>query len=91
MIFVAQLLREENSLELLFDEAGLELLKNVINKHWTEPIQKHNDLYDLDHEHLTSKEWGGNELTPEYTSKEYDKVHSIKIVYLGKNAEKLLT
>ena len=90
MILIFQINDNKNSLEILFDKEGLDLLKNVINKDWNEPLKKEKNLYDLDHEHLSSSEWGGTELTPEFTSKDAHEIHSAKIVYLGKDGKTLL-
>jgi len=91
MILLAQLDKDKTSIEVLLDEAGLELLRGIINKQWKEPHLNTSNLYDFDHEHLTSKEWGGAELTPEFTSSDAGKIHSVKIVYLGENGEALLS
>ena len=91
MILVVQKNNETDTIEILFDKQGLELLRTVINKDWYEPINVENDLYDLDHEHLSSKDWGGNELTPEFTSQDSEKIYSVKIVYLGENGETILS
>jgi hypothetical protein len=91
MILVVQTNKEKDTVEVLFDKQGLELLRTVINKDWYEPINKENNLYDLDHEHLSSKDWGGDELTPEFTSQDSEKIHSVKIVYLGTEGETILS
>lgn len=91
MILVVQKNNESDTIEILFDKQGLELLRTVINKDWYEPINVENELYDLDHEHLSSKDWGGNELTPEFTSQDSEKINSVKIVYLGENGETILS
>lgn len=91
MILVVQKNNETDTIEILFDKQGLELLRTVINKDWYEPINIENDHYDLDHEHLSSKDWGGNELTPEFTSQDSEKINSVKIVYLGENGETILS
>lgn len=91
MILVVQKNNETDTIEILFDKQGLELLRTVINKDWYEPINVENELYDLDHEHLSSKDWGGNELTPEFTSQDSEKINSVKIVYLGENGETILS
>lgn len=90
MLLTFQINDSKDSIEVLFDQEGLCLLKNLLNKSWYEPIQKADGLYDLDHEHLLSKDWGGEELTPEF-SNVGSKVESVKIVYLGKNGKKLLS
>ena len=38
MILTVQENNDRNSIELLFDKEGLNLLRNVINKNWHEPI-----------------------------------------------------
>lgn len=83
MILVLQLEKDKAAAELVFDKEGLTLLKEIINKEWKEPKELRSDAYDLDHDHLSSKEWGGDELTPEFTSKGYREIHALKIVYLG--------
>jgi len=90
MVLTFQLNKEKDSLEILFDEEGHELFSRFINKKWEDPIPKENGLFDLDHEHLMSKDWGGNELTTEFTSKGKQMIHAVKIVYLGKEGESLL-
>jgi len=90
MILLVQLNKDKSSIDILFDKDGLNLLREVINKDWQEPVSKGNNLYDLDHEHLTSKEWGGDELTPEFTSRDAHKIQSAKIVYLGEDGESIL-
>jgi hypothetical protein len=89
MVLTFQLNNEKDSIEILFDKMGLEILRDIINKNWHEPISKKDRLYDLDHEHLASIEWGGNELTPKFTSKDSFMIYSVKIVYLGIDGEKL--
>ena len=91
MVLTAQLNNEKDSIELLFDKEGLDLLRKIINKDWYEPISKENNLYDLDHEHLASREWGGEELTPEFTSSDSNKIQSVKMVYLGIEGKSFLS
>jgi hypothetical protein len=91
MILLVQLNEDKKSVDLLFDKQGLDFLKEIVNKEWKEPVRTENEFYELDHEHLTSKDWGGNELTPEFTSKDAHKIESIKIVYLGMKGESLLS
>lgn len=91
MIIVIQKEKEQESVEILIDEKGLEFLRRIFNKEWHEPKLGKAGLYDLDHEHLSSNDWGGDELSPEFTSDGADKIHSLKIVYLGKQAEKILS
>lgn len=88
MVLLFQL--TDDSLEVLLDKGGLDLLRSIINKNWAEPQKKENGLYDLDHEHLSSIEWGGQELTPEFTSENAKEIHSAKIVYLGEEGRNLL-
>lgn len=90
MILVFQL-DSENSSEILFDQEGLNFLRDLLNKNWQEPQQNENNLYDLDHEHLLSNEWGGNELTPQFTSKGARRIDSVKMVYLGRKGKSLLS
>lgn len=91
MIIVVQKEKEQESAEILFDKEGLELLRRLLNKDWYEPMQKNDELYDLDHEHLSSIDWGGEELTPQFTSHGAEKINSLKMVYLGKDALKILS
>jgi hypothetical protein len=91
MVFVAQLNKEHVTLEVILDDKALSILRNVLNKKWSEPIKNENGLYDIDHEHLESKEWGGNELTPEYTTEGFVKIEAIKIVYIGKAGDQLIS
>lgn len=91
MVLYFQVNKEVNSVEILFDKDGLNLLRNIITKKWHDPTKRENNLYDLDHEHLTSAEWGGEELTPEFTSIDALSIQSVKMVYLGGEAEKLLS
>ena len=91
MILLFQLNKEEPSVDILFDKQGLEALRNIINKHWRQPIKKSSGLFDLDREHLSSKEWGGDELTPEFTSTDFEKIQSVKIVYLGEEGEAIIS
>ena len=86
MTLTIQINKGGESVELFFDQKGLDLLKKIINKNWYEPIKLDNGFYDFDHEHLISKEWGWDELTPEFTSEDSSKVHAIKILYLGRDA-----
>lgn len=91
MIIIVQKDKKQESVEILFDKEGLEFLRKLLNKPWHEPIQKEDALYDLDHEHLSSIEWGGEELSPEYTSLDNEKVNSLKMVYLGNDALNILS
>ena len=91
MVFVVQLDNTKDTLEILLDDKGLALLRNIINKNWHEPKMRKDELYDLDHEHLLSKEWGGGELTPEYTSEGVSKINSVKIVYIGEQGESIIS
>ncbi len=87
MIIVLQKTKEQESADLFFDKEGLAFLREVFNKDWYEPIKDEDDgLYDFDHEHLSSREWGGQELRPECSSENVEKIHSLKILYLGKDA-----
>lgn len=85
MTLTFQITADKESIELFFDQEGLDLLKKIINKNWHEPMKLDNKNYDFDHEHLMSKEWGGDELTPEFTSENCSRVHAIKIVYIGRD------
>ena len=87
MILTVQILDPDNTVEILIDADGLDFLRQIINKDWIEPIKNESNFYDIDHEHLNSKEWGGNELFTEFTSESAKKVHSLKIVYLGKDGK----
>ena len=69
MLLTFQINDNQDSIEILFDKEGLDFLKNLIDKNWYEPICKADGLYDFDHEHLLSKDWGGDELTPEQFEK----------------------
>jgi len=91
MLLTFQINDNKDSIEILFDKEGLDFFKSLINKSWHEPICKEDGLYDLDHEHLLSNSWGGDELTPEFTSDGSKKVESVKIVYLGKQGEKIIS
>ena len=91
MLLTFQINDNQDSIEILFDKEGLDFLKNLIDKNWYEPICKADGLYDFDHEHLLSKDWGGDELTPEFTSEDSKKIESVKIVYLGKNGKKIIS
>lgn len=91
MIIVVQKNKEQESAELLFDKEGLEFLRNILNKNWYEPIKKEDGFYDIDHEHLASLDWGGEELSPQFTSQGAEKINSLKIVYLGLDPEKILS
>lgn len=91
MVFVAQLNKDHDTLELLLDDKALALLRNVVNKKWHEPVKKEDNFYDLDHEHLSSKEWGGNELTTEHTTEGFTKIEAIKIIYIGEDGENLIS
>ncbi len=91
MIIIVQKEKEQESIEILIDKLGLEYLRNIFNKDWHEPIQGEDELYDLDHEHLFSAEWGGEELSPKFTSQNSEEINSLKIVYLGKDALKILS
>jgi len=42
MILVVQTNKEKDTVEVLFDKQGLELLRTVIKKDWYEPINKEN-------------------------------------------------
>jgi hypothetical protein len=90
MIILVQKEKEQESAEILIDKEGLEFLRNLLNKDWYEPKQEKDGLYDLDHEHLSSKDWGGEELSPQFTSQSAEKINSLKIVYLGKDAGRIL-
>lgn len=90
MIIVVQKEKDQESAEILIDKEGLEFLRNMLNKDWYEPKQAKDGLFDLDHEHLSSKDWGGEELSPQFTSQSAERINSLKIVYLGKEAEKIL-
>lgn len=91
MVFVVQLNKEQNKLEFVIDYKALSLLQSIVNREWYEPKMKINGGYDLDHEHLASKECGGNELTPEHVTEGFIKIEDIKIIYIGKDGEKLIT
>jgi hypothetical protein len=91
MILLIQLNNGKDTVDILFDKEGLEKLRNILNKDWKEPILKENGTYDIDHEHFTSKEWGGGELTPEFTSNDAYKIESAKISYIGENGEQFMT
>jgi|688.fasta_scaffold343801_3 hypothetical protein len=91
MILLFQLNKENDSVDILFDKDGLIALRTILNKEWKEPICDKNEYYDFDHEHLTSKDWGGNELTPEFTSPEAHKIEAVKIVYVGEQGEQFLS
>ncbi|MFM2362746.1 MAG: Immunity protein 32, partial [Bacteroidota bacterium] len=73
------------------DKEGLEFLRAVLNKDWSEPTIDNKELYDFDHEHLSSKDWGGEELTPEYASLDSQIIHSVKLIYLGVNGKEILS
>ena len=90
MILLFQSSSENDSAEIIFDNQGLHLLRTLLNKDWKEPVQKNNEYYDFDHEHLVSKELGGDELTPEFSSPNSNKFQSVKITYVGENGEELL-
>lgn len=91
MIIVIQKEKEQESAEILIDNKGLEFLRTILNKEWYEPKEGKDGLYDLDHEHLSSNDWGGEELSPQFTSQGAEKINSLKIVYLGKKAEQILS
>lgn len=90
MILLLQSNSENDSAEIIFDKQGLQLLRTLLNKDWKEPVQKNNEYFDFDHEHLASKVWGGEELTPEFSSPDSNKFQSVKITYVGENGEQLL-
>ena len=91
MILLVQLSKENNSIDILFDQEGLHALRSILNKEWKEPIHNKNEYYDFDHVHLTSKDWGGNELTPEFTSPVAHKIEELKIIYVGEKGEHFLS
>lgn len=90
-MLVVQKNKVSDVVEVFFDKKGLDFLRELINKQWYEPINKGSELYDLDHQHLLSKDWGGEELNPEFTSEDSYKIHSVKIIYFGVNGEKILS
>ena len=90
MVLLLQIDENPNSAELIFDKEGLGLLRDILNKKWRDPISKGGNMYDLDHEHLSSKEWGGDELTPEFSSPDTKKIQTLKVTYVGEKGEEFL-
>ena len=84
MTLVIQVDKQGSAIEMVFDKTGLEFLKNVLSRNWNEPVSKGNNYYDFDHVHFASKQWGGDELTPEFTSPGFNEIHAVKMIYLGK-------
>lgn len=84
MVLYLQVKKDSKSAELVFDNEGLSLFSKIINKEWREPIQLNSMAFDIDHEHLLSKSYGGQELTPEHTSNDFTAIESLKVVYIGK-------
>jgi hypothetical protein len=48
MTLTIQINEDKESVEMFFDNEGLDLLKKIINKSWYEPIKLDKDGYDFD-------------------------------------------
>lgn len=76
MILTCEINKKDESVEIVFDKEGYEYLGKVIRD-----FQKENDE-KIDHKHLMTKGWGGNELTDEIMHKGNTLVNHLKLIFL---------